>query len=484
MAALADILPWVDEIPDIEVSGVTDDSREVSPGDLFVCVAGERSDGHDFADAAVAGGALAIAAEHPLHGLSVPVIVVPQLARQRSAIAGAMLEDPSSRLYCVGVTGTNGKTSVAYYLAELASRLGHPTGYLGTIGWGMPDLLAPALLTTDSAINTQKRLAGLLEFGARWVAMEVSSHALDQYRVEAVDFDVAVFTNLSRDHLDYHDSFESYGAAKARLFEDVSVAVINVDDAFGAELATSVSAGTVLTYGRGGDIRACGLEFHDQGVSGCWQTPWGSAEFNLPLFGEFAVANLSAVLGVLCHAGLALEQVVAAAAQVAPVPGRVEFFPGRPGAVVDYAHTPDALEKVLQTLRPHVEGKLICVVGCGGDRDTGKRPLMAAVAESGSDLLWLTSDNPRSERPEAIIDDMRTGLTGVTPVRECVDRRQAIIQAFADADPDDLLLIAGKGHEDYQEIAGQRLPFSDRQIVAELISAQPGIAAGSSSGEV
>jgi len=475
MVALSSILPDAVAAPDVDVTGIADDSRDVAPGDAFVAVAGERSDGHDFAAAAVARGARVVLAERRLEGLDVPVLVVPDLKQLRSAIASQVLGNPSRRLYCVGVTGTNGKTSVAFYLAELASRLGHATGYLGTIGWGCTDDLKPAALTTDSAVNTQKRLKALEDAGLEWVAMEVSSHALDQHRVAAVDFDVAVFTNLSRDHLDYHDSFESYGAAKAQLFEGVDVAVINVDDAFGRSLARTVDASTVITCGKDGDVRWQSLDFRHDGVRGRWETPWGVSQFELPLVGEFAVANLAAVLAVLCHAGVPLADVVRAAAGIVPVPGRLEFFRGAPSVVVDYAHTPDALEKVLAALRPHAAGRLVCLIGCGGDRDPGKRPLMAQAAEAAADEVWLTSDNPRSEDPAAIVAEMRTGLRGRVPVHEDLDRRRAIAAAFASAGPDDLLLVAGKGHEDYQEIGGRRLPFSDRDIVRDLVARRAGV---------
>jgi len=474
MAALATILPELDGVPDVDVVGVTDDSREVAPGDLFLAVAGARSDGHDFAAAAAERGAAAVLAERAIAGLGVPVVVVPDLKRLRSAIAGRVLGDPGGQLYCVGVTGTNGKTSVAFYLAELATRLGHATGYLGTIGWGCTTELEPALLTTDSAVNTQKRLKTLVERGFEWVAMEVSSHALDQHRVEAVGFDVGVFTNLSRDHLDYHDSFEAYGAAKARLFEDVNVAVVNTDDPFGQRLARGLRVPTLITYGRDGDVRWRALELDARGVRGRWETPWGNTEFELPLVGEFAVANVSAVVAVLCQAGLVLADVAALAARIAPVPGRLEFFPGAPSAVVDYAHTPAALETVLTALRPHVAGRLVCLVGCGGDRDRGKRPLMAAAAETGADEVWLTSDNPRGEDPAAILADMRSGLSGRVPVHEQADRARAIEAALTSAAPADLVLVAGKGHEDYQEVGGQRLPFSDRAIVRALVQRQSG----------
>ncbi len=474
MVALRQLLPERGDVPSVDVRGLSDDSRTVQLGDVFLAVQGEVSDGHDYVSQAVAQGACAVLAERPVPEQTVPVLVVPELKARRSELAGHVFGEPSRILRCVGVTGTNGKTSVAYYLAELASALGLACGYLGTIGWGRTDALESAALTTESAINTQRRLAQLLDGGAEWVAMEVSSHALDQDRVDAVRFDVAVFTNLSRDHLDYHGTMERYGAAKARLFEDVAVAVINVDDDFGTRLAQAVTADTLITFGRGGDVSWHSLDFQPDGVAGCWETPWGASDFFLPLYGEFAVANLAAVLAVLCEAGLPFARVVELMATVAPVPGRVERFPGQPGIVVDYAHTPAALEKVLATLRAHVPGRLICVAGCGGDRDRGKRPLMARAAELGADEVWLTSDNPRSEDPEQILDDMVQGLEGSGDVHRLADRREAIAQAYAGAAPEDLLLIAGKGHEDYQEFQGQRLPFSDRELARALVRSGTG----------
>jgi UDP-N-acetylmuramoyl-L-alanyl-D-glutamate--2,6-diaminopimelate ligase len=284
---------------------------------------------------------------------------------------------------------------------------------------------------------------------------------------------VGVFTNLSRDHLDYHGDLASYGAAKAKLFESVKMAVVNSDDAFGRELAQHLRSIPVVTYGASGDVRWRDLEFSAGGVRGTWETPWGNSEFSLPLYGEFSVANMAAAICVLCQAGLPFIKVLEAAEQVTPVAGRMEFFRGSRDVVVDFAHTPDALEKMLEALRPHVTGRLVCVFGCGGDRDPGKRPLMAHAAEQHADVVWLTSDNPRSEDPEVILQEMRAGLSDATEVHVCVDRRQAIELAIGQADAADLIVVAGKGHEDYQEIAGRRLAFSDREIVQRLVSGEP-----------
>jgi len=304
----------------------------------------------------------------------------------------------------------------------------------------------------------------------------VSSHALAQARVQAVPFRAAVFSNLSRDHLDYHGDMAAYGAAKARLFNwaGLELAVLNVDDPFGRQLAAGLAAGVrLLGFGAGpaAAVRWSGLRFDAEGVRGCWHTPWGECEFRLPVHAEFSVANVAAALAVLCADGVTLAAFTAAAADLTPVPGRMEFFtaPGRPAVVVDFAHTPDALAQVLATLRPRTRGRLICVFGCGGDRDTGKRPLMAAAAEQHADVLWLTSDNPRSERPAAIIADMRAGLAGRASVHEEPDRRAAVVGALAAASAEDLVVVAGKGHEAYQEVAGVRRPFSDRALVAALL---------------
>jgi UDP-N-acetylmuramoyl-L-alanyl-D-glutamate--2,6-diaminopimelate ligase len=463
----------------IEISGVSDDSRTVCTGDLFVAVQGEASDGHDYVAAAAAAGAVAVVAERRVPA-EVPVLVAQDLKRQRSAVADLVYGQPSAALTCVGVTGTNGKTSVACYIAELAVKLGKAAGYMGTIGWGEPGALSSASLTTESAIMVQARLAEFRDRGLDWAVLEVSSHALDQHRVDAVRFNYAVFTNLSRDHLDYHGDFQSYGRAKARLFRfpELAAAVINLDDEFGRQLAAELDGALeVLTYGASdaADVHWSDLQFHLGGVRGRLHSPWGQARFELPLYGDFSVANATAAVAVLCHAGWSLAEVVAVLADLTPVPGRVELFPGAPTLVVDYAHTPDALAKMLAALKPHLRpggaqgsGKLICLCGCGGDRDRGKRPLMAAAACANADEVWFTSDNPRTEDPAAIIEDMLRGVPEAYDVRVCVDRREAIEAAVRSAGPADLVVIAGKGHEDYQEVNGQKLPFDDRAIARAL----------------
>jgi UDP-N-acetylmuramoyl-L-alanyl-D-glutamate--2,6-diaminopimelate ligase len=478
-------------VADVTVAGITDDSRSIAAGDVFIAVAGAASDGHEHAQAAVAAGAAAVLAERPLPQLGVPVVVVRDLKRHRSALASKVFDQPSRALTCVGVTGTNGKTSIASFVAELADALGERAGYMGTIGWGEVGHLASSSLTTESAITIQRRLAGFRESGLTWAVLEVSSHAMDQHRVDAVVFDYAVFSNLSRDHLDYHGDIETYGAAKARLFElpALKAAVVNVDDAFGRDLVDRLGADLpVLTYGEEAPQHGAGnaaahtvghvswqnLRFDPFGVSGEFITPWGSARFELPLYGRFSVANAAAALAVLCQAGaqgggaFELTDVVAALGRIRSVPGRMEFFPGRPTVVVDYAHTPDALEKMLTGIRPHVAGRVFVVCGCGGDRDKGKRPLMARAACRNADRVWLTSDNPRNEDPEAIIHDMLPGVPDGAAVEIVVDRRSAILAAVDAAAATDVVVVAGKGHEDYQETRGRREPFSDREIAAML----------------
>lgn len=459
------------------------DSRVLEPGDVFVALAGSARDGHDYIEDAIARGVVAVLAERQVSDrvqAQVPVLVIADLKQRIPALAARFYGDPGDSLRCFGVTGTNGKTSIAHYVADLASRVGHPCGYMGTVGVGRVGALASAALTTADSVTVQRALADLVAGGSTWAALEVSSHALDQGRVAAVPFRVAAFSNLSRDHLDYHGDMLRYGAAKARLFQwpTLELAVLNVDDAFGRQLRAGLSSSVrVLTYGRADspqspDISWSGLRFDHAGVTGRWHTPWGDAELRLPVHAEFSVANAAVAVAVLCDAGAPLDWVASEAAHLDQVPGRMEHHHvvGRPMVVIDFAHTPDALEQVLRTLRPRTQGRLICVFGCGGDRDRGKRPLMAAAADRVADELWLTSDNPRSEAPEAIIADMRAGLSGRIPAHEQVDRCVAITAAIRGAGPGDLVLVAGKGHEDYQDIAGVRRPFSDRAVVTDCLT--------------
>ncbi len=467
-------------VNNIEITGLSDDSRTVEAGDAFIAVAGHRDNGLGYVSDAVARGASVVLTEAPFDGdVGVPVLQVDDLARRRGELAAVFYGHPGRNVRCLGITGTNGKTSVAFYTASALEQLGENGGYMGTVGWGRVSSLQASDMTTVGAVQTQSRLASLREQGCGWAAMEVSSHALVQDRVDAVPFEAALFTNLSRDHLDYHRSMAEYGAAKRRLFEQPGLAlgVVNADDAYGERLAKDFKRRyPVITFGRRGDVRWDALHFDPSGVRGAWHTPWGDHRFELPLIGEFSVANAAASLALLCGLGFDFKRVVEAQRRLVGVPGRMEFISLRsgPAAVIDYAHTPDALATVLPALRRHCRGELVCVVGCGGDRDPGKRPLMASVAEQAADVIWLTSDNPRSEDPEKILDDMRAGLSGGGCVFECVDRAEAITRALAFAGEDDIVLVAGKGHEDYQELADGRVPFSDRDIVLELARERAG----------
>lgn len=464
--------------PDVEICGITDDSRRVQTGFLFCAVRGLQSDGHDFIADAVRKGASAILCEHaPLQQnfeRDVPVMVEAGLARIRGSIAARFHGDPSSRMTCIGITGTNGKTSVAWHVANMLELQAIPAGYLGTIGWGRVGHLQASDSTTASAIINQERLACLADGGVRYAAMETSSHALHQQRVDDVRLTAGVFTNLTRDHLDYHADMAAYGAAKRRLFELPSVqhAVINSDDEFGRALASEFAGKlNVVTCGRDGDVRYSHLRATPAGMRGRWQTPWGKATFELPMMGEFSVANAAASLAVLGVLGQDFRALVEVQRRLPPVPGRMQMYrvPDGPAVVVDYAHTPDALQVVLGALRQHCPGELVCVMGCGGDRDRGKRPLMAAAAEAFADVVWLTSDNPRSEDPDAILEDMRSGLRGKACVYECADRSDAIVRAIGCGSDKDLILIAGKGHEDYQELATGRIPYSDLKLVEDIV---------------
>ncbi len=467
----------VDErAPSLELDGLCEHTAEVAPGFAFIGVAANDETLKEHCTAAARQGAVAMLCPSEraaaLHDSALPVVGVADLDARRGELAARFYGDPSSALACVGVTGTNGKTSVAYHVADCAALAGLRLGYSGTLGWGALDALEMDAMTTANAVALQRRLATLRDRGFAGVAMEVSSHALDQKRADAVAFDVGVFTNLSRDHLDYHGTFEAYGEAKARLFEafELDAAVINIDDEFGRSLSKRAS-GTVITYGRDAEWR-WRRDVVDGGADVRWTTPVGEFEARVPMIADYAIANLTAALAALSALGHAPGEIVDRLDSVRAVPGRMEMFgeAGQPTVVVDYAHTPDALTKVLDALRAVCRGRLACVVGCGGDRDRGKRPQMAAAAAT-ADRVWLTSDNPRSEAPEDILADMRAGLAGnqLANVVTCIERDAAIGEAIRASQAGDIVLVAGKGHEDYQEVAGQRLPFDDRVEVVKAL---------------
>jgi UDP-N-acetylmuramoyl-L-alanyl-D-glutamate--2,6-diaminopimelate ligase len=474
--------------PDVEVTGVALDSRAVAPGDLFLACRGSGTHGLAHLEQALQRGAVAVAWE-PASGwaspqVGIPEVAVPRLGERVGEIASRCFGEPSRQLYCVGVTGTDGKTSTAYLLAQAFDLLGLPCTYVGTLGFGRIGQLDAATHTTPNAVSLQAQLARAAKSGAKACAMEVSSHALDQARVAGVAFDAAVLTNVTRDHLDYHGSVEHYTAAKRKLFErpELALAVLNRDDASGARWADEVSL-PVLRYGLGGEtpddgayVLGDGLTLNPSGLRLQLRTSWGAAELRSRLLGRFNAYNLMAVLGVLLGKGIAIADAVAALGQLRTVPGRIEGIRGATGPVVviDYAHTPEALAQILRALRAHTPHRLLCVFGCGGDRDRGKRPLMGAVAAQLADRVIVTDDNPRSEEPAQIVAQILAGIDVAQheKVEIVHDRADAIRRALAAANDDDIVVVAGKGHEQTQTYGTEVRAFSDRHFVAGLLDAE------------
>lgn len=462
----------------IKPSAITADSRKVQAGGLFLAYPGERSDGRQYIAQAVAQGAAAVlwdAQDFEWDARwQLPNVAVPDLRVQSGFIADAFYGQPSKALWMVGITGTNGKTSCSQWLAQSLSKLGRKAAVIGTLGNGFPGALSAAINTTPDPILLHGMLADYLKQSAAAAVMEVSSHGLDQGRVNGVHFNVAVFTNLSRDHLDYHKDMASYGAAKRKLFNwpGLSDSVINTDDAFGREMAAALVASgkQVLTYGlEDGDVRGHDLVFTDHGIEMRVDSPFGQAYLRAGVVGRFNAYNLLAVLATLLVSGVTLADAVEVMAGIKSVPGRMQQAGGgdKPLVVIDYAHTPDALEKVLTALRSQAKGKLICVFGCGGDRDAGKRPLMGKLADELADEVLVTSDNPRSEDPDVIISAIVADMVGNYRIEP--ERAVAISRAIESAKPGDIVLLAGKGHEDYQEIAGVRYPFSDLSVAERAL---------------
>jgi UDP-N-acetylmuramoyl-L-alanyl-D-glutamate--2,6-diaminopimelate ligase len=457
---------------DLLIRELTLDSRNVRAGDLFLAVPGGKFDGRAHIADALQRGAAAVAYEVEgatvLPITDVPLIPVKGLAAQLSDIAGRFYGDPSRNLNLIGVTGTNGKTSVTQLVAQALDLLGQHCGIVGTLGTGFYGSLQSGMHTTPNPIAVQATLADLKKAGAKAVAMEVSSHGLDQGRVSALAFDVAVLTNLSRDHLDYHGTMEAYGSAKAKLFgwTDLGCRVINLDDEFGRLLTSDEQDSRLITYSLE-DPRAylyCReAQFDDEGVRATLVTPQGEHHLRSTLLGRFNLSNVLAAVGALLGLDYALDEILHVLPKLEGPAGRMQRLGGgsQPLVVVDYAHTPDALEKVLLALRPHAKGRLLCLFGCGGDRDRGKRPLMAEVVERLADGVLVTDDNPRTEDPAQIFDDIRAGFSAVDKVEFISGRGLAIARLVAGASADDVIVLAGKGHEDYQEINGVRLDFSD-----------------------
>jgi UDP-N-acetylmuramoyl-L-alanyl-D-glutamate--2,6-diaminopimelate ligase len=494
------VAPWIVAPAGLEVSDVTLDSRAAIPGALFLACGGRTHHGLAFAEEAVARGARAVLYEpqgSPSDvqlGAGTFIAALPGLAARAGLIADRFFGSPSQQLTIAGITGTNGKTTCAWLLAQALQRCQRPAAYMGTLGVGMPPNLTAGAHTTADAVTVHRQLAQLREQGAECVGMEVSSHALDQQRVNGVRFRTAVFTNLTRDHLDYHASMEAYGAAKARLFAFPNLAerIVNIDDPFGAELArtaarvpvtgTDAPAGArlIVTTRTSAPlpagalfVRATRVRAESEGLTVEVDTSFGSAELALRLVGEFNVDNALTVLAVLLAWEVPLQQAAQALSRARAASGRMEMFGGRgrsPLAIVDYAHTPDALANALRAARLHCRGQLRVVFGCGGDRDPGKRPLMGAVAAELADDVILTDDNPRSEDPRHIVAEILGGIPAGAPLTIEHDRALAIRVALERSAPDDVVLIAGKGHEGYQIRGDVRRPFRDQAVVGEELA--------------
>jgi UDP-N-acetylmuramoyl-L-alanyl-D-glutamate--2,6-diaminopimelate ligase len=479
------------------------DSRQVGPGDVFIALPGRRTDGRTYVADAIARGAAAIVTERGAAASTggVPLLQVEALDAQLARIGAMFYRDPTAQLLMIGVTGTNGKTSCSHWIAQVLTACGRRCAVIGTVGSGFPgELQTDSALTTPDAIGLQRQARALADAGARALAMEVSSIGLDQGRTDAVCFDLALFTNLTRDHLDYHGSMSNYERAKTRLFDRGSLAhaVLNLDDELGRRLARRCSARGLPTTGYriepAADEPVLDCELSGESVTmdpdamrfdAHLRRPDGSRQtvpLRAPVIGRFNLSNVLGVLGIALASGIDAREAAAALDRLQPPPGRlqrVECEQDGPLVLVDYAHTPDAIEQVLAALRPAAtarSGRLWIVFGAGGDRDPGKRPLMGAAAARGADRIVVTSDNPRGEDPGRIIDEIIAGVAGApTRAQRDPDRAQAITQAVLQADAADVVLIAGKGHEQYQEAAGHRLPFSDLQCARLALRRRAGL---------
>ena len=468
---------------DVEITAICYDSRQAKAGSLFVALRGEHADGHQYVNQAIARGAVAVMVEQPLQDTTAAVTCV-EVADTRATlalVAAFFHHQPSHKLKVAGITGTNGKTTTSYLLKHICERAVLRCGLIGTVRYEIGDEIVPSKHTTPEASDLQGLLARMRDAGCKAAVMEVSSHALAQSRVSAVEFDAAVFTNLTQDHLDFHGNLERYFEAKARLFTRLlpsqtkkrGVAIVNIDDRYGAELCARLAKETrVITYGVGNraDFRASNFKTELAGTSYQLDAQERSFLVRFPLIGKFNIYNSLAALAAATAFGIPLRAAILALATTSPVPGRLQLVPGKRNyqVYVDYAHTDDALHNVLRTLRELNPHRLIVVFGCGGDRDRSKRPLMGRVAEQWSDYAIITSDNPRSESPEAIIREIEQSFKGKN-YEVIVDRAEAIKRAVALAEARDIILIAGKGHETYQQFADKTIDFDDAQVARAAI---------------
>lgn len=477
------LMPFLDRIScpivDCDLAHLANDSRTVAAGSVFIAYPGAAVDGRLFINDAIARGAIAVLYEPEnlpetlVLPQSVPCIAFPHLAQSVALLAQQFYRNPSQHMVLTGITGTNGKTTIAYQLAQAHALLNNKSAYIGTIGQGAVDQLQPLENTTPDALCLQKLLASYQEQGVRQVCMEVSSHALTQHRVEGLAFKQAIFTNLTLDHLDYHHTMEEYAAAKAQLFAmpDLQTAILNADDAYHEIMRKALCPEVqVISYGFGlqCDVRVISWSSSMQGSIMEVRSPWGLHSIRVTSLGQFNVYNSLAVFASLMAYGYRVEEVIAVMGRLKAAPGRMELVTEKPSVLVDYAHTPDALDNVLKTLQPLKKGSLWVVFGCGGDRDKSKRPLMGEVASRYADKLIVTSDNPRSENPQQIIADIVKGIPASSPLVTLVLREEAIAYALEHAQQNDIILIAGKGHESYQQIGAIKHAFSDKQTVLQL----------------
>ena len=475
--------------PDVMITGLSCDSRSVRKGDLFFAIPGASENGINFVMEAVENGAVGVVTAEDLtrHEVSsiakvssVPLVRVPDARVAMAYLSSAFYGDPSKSLAVAGITGTNGKTTTAWIIRHLCDSVGRPCGHVGTIEYVLPGIVEPASRTTPESIDLQRMLAVMRDGGFRAAALEVSSHALAQHRVGGIEFDAAVFTNLTQDHLDYHGSMEEYFEAKMLLFSGLSRqstkkgrAIINVDDRYGHRLLDRIKGVPIITYGQGSNchFRASNIRQSPTGTTFRLDAKGRSYLVRMPLIGLFNVYNTVAALAATSAMGLELRRAIAAAATIPQVPGRLERVSVKRNfqAFVDYAHTPDALVNVLRTLRQLNPARIITVFGCGGDRDRAKRPLMAAAAEQNSDRVILTSDNPRGEDPREIMNEAAKGFHAKGH-ESYVDRESAIRRAVEIATSGDIVLVAGKGHENYQETESGRHPFDDVKVTAHAMA--------------
>lgn len=473
---------------DLEISGLQLDSRKIQPNDVFIAFKGAHYDGYQYISNAIAKGATAVLIEGDENAQlifqdAVPIVPIQHLQKKLGLIAARFYAHPARKMRLIGVTGTSGKTSCTQFIAQCLQNLQVPCGIIGTLGTGFYGALNETGFTTPDAITLQACLRDLVMQNAQAVAMEVSSHSIDQERIGGIEFDIGIFTNLSQDHLDYHGDMETYAAVKYRFLAELPTkqVIVNADDARGKQWITQLAKQKlVIAYTTTQPeainnvvwVYAEKIHLTLQGISAYVRTPWGEGEFKLPLIGQFNLSNGLAVLATLCAYGIPFQQVLSTMAQLQAVPGRMQTLGGngKPLVVVDYAHKPDALEKVLQALRAHTNGKLICLFGCGGERDRGKRPIMANIAERLADKVLVTNDNPRHEKPEDIAAEIMQGFTHPDRVTVELDRSKAIKNSIQWASAQDCVLIAGKGAEHYQQIGDEKFPFDDVEKANEFLS--------------